>query len=224
MPYSTRLFADDIVGLMDAVGISCAHIVGRSVGGCIAQWLAMAHPEKVRNVIIAATWGRADAFFKRSLRGWTNLVEKLGLPGLFEQALLSCYTRDFFEPQNSAALEELEKLVSANQQPAEAFARQSLAGQEHDALGERHKIQAPTLVVVGQEDILTPPKFSEELATRIPGAVLTVLPGLGHAFYEQRPVMFNELALKFWARINTSPRRREVGQLVTREVTWIPCS
>lgn len=199
-PYSTKMFADDIAGLLEAVGIAPAHIVGRSMGGCIAQWLGILHPTRVRSLILAATWARADAFLRRSLRAWTSLVEKQGLEGLFEQALLWCYTRDFFEPENARALEGLEKLVFANRQPADAFRRQSLAGQEHDALDRLPRITAPTLVVVGEQDILTPRKLSEELAAMIPKAELRVLPSLGHAFYEQRPEVFNRLALEFWAR------------------------
>jgi pimeloyl-ACP methyl ester carboxylesterase len=200
MPYSTRMFADDIAGLMEALGLARAHVVGRSMGGCIAQWLGIAHPAKVRSLVLAATWGRADGFLQRSLRGWSSLVQRGGLPALFEQALLWCYTREFFEPEKSAELQALEALGARNSQPADAFARQSLAGQEHDALDRLGTIRAPTVVVVGEEDILTPPKFSRELAARIPGAELRVLPALGHAFYEQRPGLFNELALDFWAK------------------------
>lgn len=198
--YSTAQFADDIAALMEAVGFPRAHVVGRSMGGCIAQWLGIAHPDKVRSLILAATWGRADGMLRQALESWANLLERAGTEGLFEQAFLWCYTRDFFEPENAAALSALKTLVGGNRPPADAFRRQSRAGQAHDALERLAAIRTPTLVVVGQEDILTPRKFSEELAARIRGAELRVLPGLGHAFYEQAPPVFNELAEAFWTR------------------------
>ncbi len=198
--YSTRQFADDIAALMGAVGFPKAHVVGRSMGGCIAQWMGIAHADKVRSLILAATWGRADGMLRRALASWANLLEKTGTEGLFEQAFLWCYTRDFFEPRNAAALNALDTLVKGNRPPADAFRRQSLAGQEHDALDRVSSIRAPTLVVVGEEDILTPRTFSEELAARIPGAELKALPKLGHAFYEQEPTVFNRLAEEFWSR------------------------
>jgi pimeloyl-ACP methyl ester carboxylesterase len=200
MPYSTRLFADDIAGLMDAVGIRNAHIVGRSMGGCIAQWLGIAHPQKVRSLILAATWGRADGMLRHTLSGWTRIVEMEGLPGLLDQILPWCWSRAFFEPEQAKELATLKQLVMQNRQPADAFRRQSLAGQEHDALAELRKIRTPTAVMVGEDDILTPRKFADELVRLIPGAELMLLPRLGHAFYEERPAVFNNAALGFWAR------------------------
>jgi pimeloyl-ACP methyl ester carboxylesterase len=170
------------------------------MGGCIAQWLGIAHPDKVRSLILAATWGRADGMLKRALESWANLLEKAGTEGLFEQAFLWCYTRDFFEPRNATALAALDTLVRGNRPPPDAFRRQSRAGQAHDAIERLSAIKAPTLVMVGEEDILTPRAFSEELAARIPGATLDVLPRLGHAFYEQSPEAFNDRAEAFWRR------------------------
>lgn len=199
MPYTTRLFADDIAGLMNELGIDKAHIVGRSMGGCIAQWMGIDHLENVRSLLLAATWGRADGCLKMMLANWAKVVELAGLPGLLEQVLPWCWTRDFFEPEKAEELEALKKMVFKNQQPADAFARQSKAGQDHDALSELRKIKAPTLVAVGDRDILTPPKLSQEIVESIPGAKLQMIPGYGHAFYEERPDIFNEIALNFWA-------------------------
>jgi 3-oxoadipate enol-lactonase len=200
MPYSTRLFADDIAALMDAVGFSSAHIVGRSMGGCIAQWLGIAHPEKVKSLILAATWGRADGMLRHTLAAWTRVVELDGLPGLLDQILPWCWSRAFFEPAKAQELAALKALVMQNRQPADAFRRQSLAGQEHDALKDLGRIRAPTTVMVGEDDILTPRHFADELVSLIPGAELMLLPRLGHAFYEERPDVFNNAGLAFWAR------------------------
>ena len=134
MPYSTRLFADDIAALMEALDIPRAISSGRSMGGCIAQYLGIAHPDKVRSLVLAATWGRADEALKLCLANWSKIVELVGLEGLFDHVLPWCWTREFFEPEHAEELAELKRLVYANRQPRDAFVRQSLAGQEHDAL------------------------------------------------------------------------------------------
>ena len=199
MPYSTRLFADDIAALMEALDIPRAHIVGRSMGGCIAQYLGISHPDKVRSLVLAATWGRADEALKLCLANWSKIVEFVGLEGLFDHVLPWCWTREFFEPKHAEELAELKRLVYANRQPRDAFVRQSLAGQEHDALSGLSKISASTLVVVGEVDILTPRALSDAIEARIPNAELVMVPGLGHAFYEEKPEIFNDIALNFWA-------------------------
>lgn len=200
MAYSTRMFANDIAGLMDAVGIERAHIVGRSMGGCIAQWMGIDHPKKSRSLIMAATWGRADGVLRHTLAAWTRIVELDGVPGLLDQILPWCWSREFFEPAKAKDLAALKSLVFKNNQPAAAFKRQSLAGQKHNALSQLKKISSPTLVMVGEVDILTPRKFADELVERIPGAELMLLPRLGHAFYEEKPEVFNNAALAYWSR------------------------
>jgi 3-oxoadipate enol-lactonase len=200
MTYSTKLFADDIADLMDALDIPRAHVVGRSMGGCVGQWLGIRHPTKVRSLILAATWGRADGMLKLCLDNWAQIVATNGLGGLFPHILPWCWTRTFFEPEYAKALAKLKKLVYANRQPRDAFIRQSLAGQRHDAIRHLPRIKAPTLVVVGTVDILTPRAFSDEIVARIPTAKLHLIPGLGHAFYEEKPQVFNRVALDFWAR------------------------
>lgn len=200
MPYSTRMFADDIAALMAELSLPRAHVVGRSMGGCIAQWLGVEHADRVRSLILAATWARADGCLKLLLANWANIVDMAGLPGLLEQILPWCWTRGFFEPERAQELAALRDLVLANRQPAYAFRRQSAAGQEHDALDELSRITAPTLVMVGEQDILTPRELSDDIVARVPNAELRLIPELGHAFYEERPEVFNEQALKFWAR------------------------
>jgi pimeloyl-ACP methyl ester carboxylesterase len=200
MAYSTKMFADDIAGLMDALDIPKAHVVGRSMGGCIGQWLGIQHPKKLRSLILAATWGCADGMLTLCLNNWAKIVARSGLGGLFPHILPWCWTRDFFEPKNAKELAKLKRLVYSNRQPRDAFIRQSLAGQRHDAIRYLSRITAPTLVVVGEADILTPRKFSDEIVAAIPAAKLHLIPGLGHAFYEERPEVFNRVALDFWAR------------------------
>lgn len=198
MPYTIRMFADDIAALMGTIGLSRAHVVGRSMGGCIAQELAINHPDRVRSLILAATWAKADGYLARLFEARIRLVEKVGLKGMFETGVFMSYTREFFDPTRAQDREDLERLVFANDQPPRFFALQALAGRDHDARDRLARITAPTLVVVGTQDLMCPPPFSREITDRIPGATLKVLDGLGHAFYEQAPEVFNTLAMEFW--------------------------
>lgn len=198
MEYTIRMFADDIAVLMDKIEIRFAHVVGRSMGGCIAQELAINYPDKVRSLILAATWAKADAYLVRLFEARSQLVEKVGLQGMFGTGVFMSYTRDFFEEKNKEHYNVIKKMVFANEQPPRAFHLQAMAGTKYNSLNRISKIKAATLVIHGKEDILVPPKFGEELAKRIPGAKLILLDNLGHAFYEQAPETFNKIAMDFW--------------------------
>lgn len=198
--YTIRMFADDIAALMDKIDVKVAHVVGRSMGGCIAQEIAINYPDKVRSLILAATWARADAYLVRLFEARSRLVEKIGLQGMFDTGIFMSYTRDFFEPKNQEHYETIKKMVFANEQPSRGFYLQAMAGARHDAVDRISKINTPTLVIAGKEDLLVPPKITEDIACRIPGAELILLDHLGHAFYEQAPDVFNRIAMDFWRK------------------------
>ncbi len=200
-PVTTRMLAADAAGLLDVLGIARAHVVGRSMGGCIAQHLAIERPERVRSLLLAATWAKADAMLRRVLKSWADILERMGMESLMEQAFFWCFPRGVFEPEGQRELSLIGEVVGDAAklgQPADAFRRLSTAGQEHDAVSELGRIQAPTLVMVGSEDILTPIHLARVLAEGIPKARLRIVPGGGHAFYEHMPALFAEEAIEFW--------------------------
>src|SRR5215510_11673502 len=185
-PYATRGMAVDALGLMDALGVDSAHVIGVSMGGMIAQELALARPDAYMLALIAA-W--------REMRiglGHESTLRTLGL-WLFSPATYA-ERPEFIEVllQNS--------LANPYPQTLAGFLRQGEAVAAHDALDRLSAIRCPTLVSVAEDDILVPPRFAREIAARIAGAELQLIPGAGHGYFLERPDVFNALSLDFIAR------------------------
>ncbi len=201
--YPVPLMADDAAGLLKHLGVKRAHVVGASMGGAIAQELALRHPELVRSLVLACTWARGDGRFRHTVQAWVNLARRLALEERFRDVLFPMvYSPGFFE-RPAAAREALIRLLAypfpTTPEGMERQARGLLAwdGSRVKDLGT---IKAPTLVLVGRDDILTPPAFARTLAALIPKAKLRILPG-GHAFFIEEASAFNRAVLAFLRRV-----------------------
>jgi len=200
-PYTTRLMADDTLGLMDALGVDRAHVLGVSMGGMIAQELVLARPDRVRSLHLACTFARPDAYMLALNSAWREMRIGLG-----HDSTLRTLGLWLFSPTTYAERPELiEALVQsslANPYPQSltGFLRQGEAVAAHDALERLGAIRCPTLVSVAEEDILVPPRFAREIVARIPGAELRTIPAAGHGYFLERSDDFNELSLDFIAR------------------------
>jgi pimeloyl-ACP methyl ester carboxylesterase len=198
MPYSTKLFADDTTGLMDQLGIKNAHFVGLSMGGAIVQQIAIHYPNRVRSLVLAATFAKLDAFGKHLLNFHKKIAEDGKREYLAESTLLWAYAHDFHE-KRLADLNRIKELMLLNPQPLDAYIRQNLACQEHDTRDQLHKITAPCLILAGKEDILTPPTFSEILNKSIPHSELVILDHAGHGLFLEETEAANTVILDFLA-------------------------
>ena len=197
-PYTTELFGDVGAGLLRFLGIDRAHVVGASMGGLIAQQVAVRHSELVRSLVLHCSWWRADRYTQALLRSWQSYAETAGMLALARQIWLWVFTPRFFEEQ-SATLEQLERQLADNPhaQSVEAFCDQAEACVGHEALESVAGIAAPTLITVGDGDILTPPAHSRALHERIAGSILNVWPEMGHAPFWEIPDEFNRLNREF---------------------------
>ena len=200
-PYSIRGMADDTAALMAALGITRAHVVGVSMGGMIAQELAINHPERVERLVIACSRARTGELRRVLAPAQAALFDTavepaqralLGMPWSFTAAFMS-------EPRRVLAALEQRRHDPYPVQP-HAYRRQQDAVMAHDTLDRLGRITAPTLVLVGAEDILTPVAESVEIARGIPGAQLTVLPRGGHGFAAEYAADFNRAVLDFLTR------------------------
>jgi len=197
-PYSTALFADTAAQLLRHLGIGRAHVVGASMGGLIAQQLAVRHPRLVRSLLLHCSWWRADRYTQALIRSWQAFARAAGMLELARQIWLWVFTPRFFEerPQDFAELER--RLVEdPYAQTPQAFCDQAEACLGHEALEEVRGITAPTLITVGEADILTPPAHARALHERIPGSRLHVWPEMGHAPFWEIPDEFNALNREF---------------------------
>ncbi|MER3410244.1 MAG: alpha/beta hydrolase [Thermoleophilia bacterium] len=197
-PYTTALFADVAAELLRLLGVERAHVVGASVGGLVAQELAVRHPELVRSLVLCCPWWRIDRYAQALLRSWQAFARAAGMLELFRQTWLWVFTPRFFE-ERPEALAELERrlLEDPYAQTVEAFCDQAEACLRHEALEEVRGISAPTLITVGEADILTPPAHSRALHERIAGSRLHVWPEMGHAPFWEIPDAFNALVRGF---------------------------
>jgi 3-oxoadipate enol-lactonase len=198
-PYSIRMMADDAIGLVDALRVDRAHVLGLSMGGFIAQELAINHPKRVKSLVLATTEAAFDYAFATQVTGsWVAAkAEGVSPKTYFSLVLPFLFTDGFFE--NSELVEMALGTMAANPNlaPAHGLSRQFAACMEHNARDRLKQITASTLVLVGREDILLPVKLSEELAALIPKSRLVVLEGGGHGFNAEIADKFNQEVMAF---------------------------
>jgi len=198
-PYSTKLFAEDTLELMDRLEIEKAHFVGLSMGGAIAQLIGIHYPNRVKSLVLAATFAKMDTFGKNLLNFFKNLAMGGRRDYLVDGTLLWVYSHDFHE-KRLVDLDRIKELMLTNPQPLYAYVRQNLACQEHDTLDQLSRITAPCLILVGKEDLLTPPEYSEILHKGIPQSELVVLERGGHGLFLEQTELVNQVILDFLAK------------------------
>jgi pimeloyl-ACP methyl ester carboxylesterase len=190
-PWLTSMpeLAGDAVRVLDALGLDSAHVYGVSMGGMIAQELAIRFPERVRGLVLAGTWAGgpravrpAAGELAAALGGAVRALRRPGRPWLGE--LL--FSKRFRDEQPERVRELLAYFHRHRPPPHGAWAH-LWASIYHDTVSRLGNIQAPTLVMHGGEDAMTPRANAEELARRIPDAQLAVVEGAGHAFPLERP-------------------------------------
>ncbi len=191
-PYRMQQFAVDLAGLLDVVGWPSAHVAGASMGGAIAQEFAVNYPDRARSVTIVCSWPKSDPWMVELMSQWDNVFEKQGRVAWDRTTLLWVFTERFF----NAAPNPLPQLLAESEnmpfpQSYECYMRQSAAFKAFDIIDRLPSISAPAHVVVGEEDIYTPLRYSQEIANAIPGATLTVIPAAGHGVFWEQITEFN---------------------------------
>lgn len=197
-PYSAELFADVAAELARSLGIRRTHVVGASMGGLVAQHVATRHPQLVRSLVLHCPWWRPDRHVTALIRSWQAIAQAAGMRELARQIWLWVFTPRYFE-QHPEAFAELEQLAGESPFPqsVEAFCDQAEACVGYEPLEAVAGITAPTLVTVGERDILTPPGHARAVHERIPGSILHIWPEMGHAPFWEIPEQFNELNRDF---------------------------
>ncbi len=195
--YTIRQFTDDTAVLLDQLDLGQAHILGASMGGMIAQELAINYPERVRSVTLVCTLSAAEPFEVHILESWKTVRRQVTLEEFFEVLGPWLFTRRFYEqPEN---VQMFRQMIQENPFPQSVagFLRQCDAVMTQDTLERLERITAPTHVIVGDEDILLPPRHSRTLAEKIPRATLTMIPKAGHGLFWEKPMEFNQAVLDF---------------------------
>jgi pimeloyl-ACP methyl ester carboxylesterase len=191
-PYTVRDLAGDVAELLDRLESPPAHVVGLSMGGMIAQELALARPERVRSLALVSTLGRSDDWFRGTLNAFGLIRRQVpDTPAFFEAILPWWVSYRFVErPERVAWLSWLLRQNPYSQR-LDGFLRQLEAIAGHDAVDRLGAIRCPVLLLVGEDDNVAPPRYTRRLHERLPHARLTVLPGVGHAPPIEDPGAFN---------------------------------
>jgi len=213
-PYTIHEMADDAAGLLHALEIERAHVVGISMGGMIAQELVLRHPERVHALVLGCTYPEPDAETEQmrtvsvtELGGTITedgeqKVDFQGLdPMMFFQFMLPKVFNPSFIEQHLPTLMEVFGGTLQWGFSVEAVLAQVEACMTHRTTDRLATIQSPTLVITGDDDQLIPPTNSEVIASKIPDAKLVQVPGGSHAFNFETPEVFNREVLQFLASV-----------------------
>jgi aminoacrylate hydrolase len=196
--YTVDRMAADVIGLMDALEVKRAHLVGHSTGGAIAQILALDHPNRVASIVLSGSWTKPDAYFRRFYGLRKDILLRLGPSAYVAANSLFLYPAAYVAKNN-------EKLRQAEAQTLAVFPPTEIAASRIDAIlafdrtEQLNKIKTPTLVIGAEDDLITPAYFSEELARLIRGAEVKLFPSGGHSFTQVRAREFNQAVLPFLA-------------------------
>jgi pimeloyl-ACP methyl ester carboxylesterase len=198
-PYSAALMADDALAVLQAAEVDGAHVVGTSLGGMVAQELALRHSWAVDNLVLACTTPGGTNAYPMPEQTVRLITQPLDLPPLER---FKVFVRNALsEPYDETMVEQLAQTRIEEAQPLDAWQAQAAAGITHDALNRLAGIRAPTLVVTGTADEVVDPRNSELLADLIPNARLERVEGAGHLFFWQEPERFVSLLGEFlWSR------------------------
>ena len=200
--YSTELFAEDISGLMQALGIERAHIAGLSLGAAIGMWLAVKQPQKVKSLSIHSGWAKTDAFIEAIIESWrimlkaTGSVTEMIIAGIFPW----CFTPELYvsKPEYIQSLAGFVR--SRPPQPADAFLRQADAVLAHDVESQLGQIKAPTQITFGRHDLVTSTRFAAALTENVPDSEFIIFEDCSHAPIYENVADFNQKTLDFLQR------------------------
>ncbi len=189
--YSVEQMADDVLKLMDRLAIDAAHLVGHSTGGAIGQVIAADHPDRLKSLVLSATWAGPDPYFRRLFRSRRDVLTTQGVEAYLRASVLAL-APPWWVSANDALIAEDQRRTAAAAPPVEVTASRIDAILAFDWRGRLGDIRLPTLVIVAADDMVTPRFYSEELAGKIAGAGLVVLETGGHFAPRVVPGRYND--------------------------------
>ena len=198
-PFTLEQMADDAIAVLDAAGIETAHVVGASMGGVISQIVAVKHPQRVRSLTLVCTACRNHPWRQELLQSWAKTAEEKGMIEVGKEAAQWVMSPRSFR-RLVPAFTWMGPLAALR--PRHSFVSQinAILDTREDLVDQLSTITAPTMVIVGNQDILTPRGDSEEIAERIPNAELVVISGAAHGLMMEHSSTFNKILIEFLQR------------------------
>ena len=197
--YEIADLAGDALAVADSLALESFHLLGVSMGGAIAQEIALVAPERVRTLSLAVSFAGGGVYARALADHWGTRVMKLSREERIDELLLLTLSEGFFETQGAVDFIRRMMLQNPNPQSPEAFRRQLGASSRHEARDRLGSLKMPVHVIGAEHDILIPVWKSIELAKLIPQAKLTVMERAPHGMQLERAQEFNEIVLDFIA-------------------------
>ena len=198
--YTMELWAEDVNALLEHLGEGPAHIVGASLGGCIAFALADRHPDKVKSLLLSAAFADLDRACEMNWRMRKAIVEQVGINEIMKyHVVLWTLSRDFIQTESGwAAAQKIIHESTLNQVDPKLYKEfldaildfgKVLPGQEGQPnyTDKLPNMPFPTVAIVGENDILTPVSMSKKIVSLMPNAKLAVLKDCGHITFVEKP-------------------------------------
>lgn len=198
-PFTLEQMADDALAVLDAAGIETAHVVGASMGGVISQIVAVKYPQRVRSLTLVCTACRNHPWRQELLQSWAKTAADKGMIEVGKIAAQWVMSPRSFR-RLVPAFTWMGPLAALR--PRHSFVSQidAILNTREDLVDQLSTITAPTMVIVGNQDILTPRGDSEEIAERIPNAELVVISGAAHGLMMEHSSTFNRILIEFLQR------------------------
>jgi pimeloyl-ACP methyl ester carboxylesterase len=187
--YSIPLMASDSVGLLRALGIQKANVAGLSMGGFIAQEIALSYPESLNRLILVATGMGGPRLLALGKPFWDSSVVAIAGKTYWDvyRIDLTLMTAPEFAERHPETLDKAVELRMKNPQPFHAFVRQFTAAGLFDSNERVHRIDKPTLIVLGREDPIFPIDLAEDFREKLPHAKMVIYENCGHAIHLEKP-------------------------------------
>jgi 3-oxoadipate enol-lactonase len=192
-PVSTRDLAEDMLALMDQLGVPRAHVVGRSMGGAIAQHMALMAPDRVQSLALCASFAKIDPLGERVL---TNMREVLEWTGRWEdhgRHSVQNFVSGAFYNANPDIVANLLRIIGSESRLPACYIRQNHACLEHDTRDQLARIGCPTLVMGGGQDPICSPLATRWLSEGIPGAETVMFDNSSHFFLMEESERFMDI-------------------------------
>jgi 3-oxoadipate enol-lactonase len=198
-PFTLEQMADDALAVLDAAGIETAHVVGASMGGVISQIVAVKFPHRVRSLTLVCTACRNHPWRQELLQSWAKTAADKGMIEVGKEAAQWVMSPRSFR-RLVPAFTWMGPLAALR--PRHSFVSQidAILNTREDLVDQLSTISAPTMVIVGNQDILTPRGDSEEIAERIPNAELVIISGAAHGLMMEHSSTFNRILIEFLQR------------------------
>ena len=192
------LLADDVAHLLQTLGIECAHIVGASFGGFVAQEFALKYPSMTRKLVLCCTSFGGPNHVVPAPETLLALASTKGLNSeeRMQANLLLAFTPEYVRTQ-VGEVDHVVQMRAANEVPEHIYLSQLQAAISFEAESRLEEIKSPTLVLSGDADVIVPVQNSRNLAARIPGAELRIVAGGSHTFFIEQAAEFNQIVNEF---------------------------